>query len=134
MGGSETEKPKECHFTPKIFSPRNKGGENDMDNTFFLRGTRSAHFWEPPEFASGPPQANLQIPGCRLTKNLTANQFFLFLNFALELRASSLGEYTKNFSTLFSGLFSLCTTSKVWLLNDEPWPLCNFLHGFSSIV
>jgi hypothetical protein len=30
----------------------------------------------------------------------------------LELRASYLEEYTKNFSTLFGGLFSLYTTSK----------------------
>jgi len=45
MEGLETEKPKECHFTLEIFNPRDKREENDMDNTFFLHGTKSAHFY-----------------------------------------------------------------------------------------
>jgi len=51
-----------------------------MDNTFFLRGTKSAHFLRPLEFASGPPQevSLSRIPGGRLAKNLTGNQFFYF--------------------------------------------------------
>jgi len=56
MGGLETEKPKAYHFKPEIFSPRDKGGENDMDNTFSLHGTKKEHFLWPWEFTSNPPQ------------------------------------------------------------------------------
>jgi hypothetical protein len=55
-------------------------GENDMDNTFVLRGSKSAHFSRPPEFASGPPRevGLMQISRGCLAKILTANHFLFF--------------------------------------------------------
>jgi hypothetical protein len=51
-----------------------------MDSTFVLRGSKSAYFSRPPEFASGPPRevGLTQILGGCLAKILTANHF-LFL-------------------------------------------------------
>jgi hypothetical protein len=55
-----------------------------MDSTFVLRGSKSAHFSRPPEFASGPPlEVGLtQIPGGRLAKILTTNRFLFFKIFS----------------------------------------------------
>jgi hypothetical protein len=50
MGGLKIEirKPKECHFTPEIFSPKTTGRENDMESTFVLHSIKSAQFFESP--------------------------------------------------------------------------------------
>jgi hypothetical protein len=82
MGGLKIKKTKECHFTPEILSVQGTlRRENDMDNTFVLCSSKSAHFSRPLEFASGPPRevGLTQIPGGRLAKILTANHF-LFSN------------------------------------------------------
>jgi hypothetical protein len=42
MGGLEIRKNKKCHFTSKIFNSMGREGkENDMDNTFVLRGIKN---------------------------------------------------------------------------------------------
>jgi hypothetical protein len=53
-----------------------------MDNTFVLRGNKSAHFSRPPDFVSSPPQevGLTQNPGGRLAKILTTNHFLFFKN------------------------------------------------------
>ena len=50
MGGLEIKKTKKCHFTPKIFSPRDTKRENDMESTFVLHGIKSAQFLSPLDF------------------------------------------------------------------------------------
>jgi hypothetical protein len=73
-------------------------GENDMDNTFVLRGSKSAHFSRPPEFASGPPRevGLTQIPRGRLAKILTANRF-LFLKIFSEQPLSLTARFFTHF-------------------------------------
>jgi len=137
VGGLEIEKPEECHFTPEIFSLRDKGGENDMDNIFFFRGTKSVHFFTASRICVGPTSRSrlTQIPRDCLAKNLTANQFFEFFNYKHPISENILKKLA--LYLVASSHFTLHPKTikfKVWFLNNEPWPLCNFLHGFSHIV
>jgi len=125
MGGLETEKPKECHFTPEIFSTRDKGGENDVNNTFFLLGTKNAHFLRPLEIASSWTWCEFQ--GAVWPKILQPINFSILENI---LKISTFHVVASSHFTLHPKAIKF----KVWLLKDEPWPLCNFLHGFSPIV
>jgi len=51
-----------------------------MNNIFFLRATKSAHFLWPPEFALGPPQelGLMQIPGAIWPKISQPINFSIF--------------------------------------------------------
>jgi hypothetical protein len=98
MGGLKIEKTKECHFTPEILVQGTPRRENDMDSAFVLCGNNSAHFLNPPEFASGPPlEVGLtQISGGCLAKIFTANHF-LFLKIISERPLSLTARFFTHF-------------------------------------